>query len=72
MVDPELLEAIRYKKELEACKQELVIMENSLKNKDQELQILRNKLSGKNSGLAMGTQFEDMKMELNEFKEKNR
>lgn len=47
-------------------------MENALKNKDQELQILRSKFSGKNSGLAMGTQFEELKMEVNEFKEKNR
>jgi hypothetical protein len=35
MLDPELLEAIRYKKELEACKQELVVYENALKTKEQ-------------------------------------
>jgi hypothetical protein len=64
MMDPELMEAIRYKKELEACKKELIVMENSLRNKEDELQILRNKLAGKNVGLAMATQFQELRMEL--------
>ena len=56
-LDPELMEAIRYKKELDICRKELITLENVIKAKEGEIELWRNKYAMKNNyALGFGTQ----------------
>lgn len=58
---------------MEASQKEIVVLQNALRGKDEELLVWRTKYANsRNVGLGAGTQVEEMKLELTEFREKNR
>jgi chromosome segregation ATPase len=72
-LDPELMEALRYKKELEVSRKEVATLEGVIRTKDEEIGVWRNKYNAKNNfGLGYTTQLEDLKLELGEYKDKSR